>query len=103
MLRLYQAQDRIEAQILLDLLASRRIPAVVLGDFLSGAAGELPADITPTLWITDERDLDLARHLIDEFRHPAASPEDGPWDCPACGERLEAGFGLCWNCGRARP
>ena len=24
-----------------------------------------------------------------------------PWDCPACGEHIEAGFDTCWKCGAA--
>ena len=24
--------------------------------------------------------------------------EAGTWDCPGCGEAIEAQFGACWNC-----
>jgi hypothetical protein len=103
MQRLYQAQNRIEAQLLLDLLGRHRIDAVVLGDYLAGAAGELPADIFPTLWLIDERDHDRADQLLTQFLNPPPVPWAEPWDCPACGERVEGDFDLCWNCGRARP
>jgi hypothetical protein len=99
----YQARDRIEAQLLLDLLTGHRIEAVVLRDSLSGAAGELPADITPALWLTDARDLERARALIEEFLNPPPGLADNPWECPACGEQVEGDFDLCWNCGRPRP
>jgi hypothetical protein len=103
MQRLYQARDRIEAQLLLDLLDCRLIRAVVLGDYLSGAAGELPADICPTLWLIDDQDLRRAREVLAGFLAPSEpSVNAAPWDCPACGERVEGDFDLCWNCGRAR-
>ena len=28
---------------------------------------------------------------------------DGTWECPNCGEVLEAQFGACWSCQTARP
>ena len=102
MQRLYQAANRIEAQLLFDLLARHRIDAVVLGDYLAGAAGELPADIFPTLWLIDDRDLTLAQGLLAHFLSPPPSPTTAPWDCPACGEQVEGDFDLCWNCGRMR-
>ena len=29
--------------------------------------------------------------------------ETGTWDCPGCGEAIEAQFGACWNCQTTRP
>ena len=103
MQRFYQAGNRIEAQLLLALLEQHRIDAVVLGDYLAGAAGELPADIFPTLWLIDERDLIAARALLAQFLNPPPAPSSAPWVCPACGEPVECNFDLCWNCGRERP
>jgi hypothetical protein len=101
---LYQAHDRIEAQLLLDLLDRRLIRAAIFGDYLSGAAGELPADICPTLWLIDDQDLGRAREVLAGFLNPpSCALNASPWDCPACGERVEGDFDLCWNCGRARP
>jgi hypothetical protein len=96
--RLYQARDRIEAQFLLDLLAGHRIPAAILGDYLSGAAGGLPLDVCPTVCVLDGGDLSLARAVLDDFL--AAEVPSPSWTCPACGEVLEAGFQMCWHCGR---
>ena len=104
MQRLYQARDRIEAQLLLDLLDCHLIRSVVLGDFLSGAAGELPVDICPTLWLIDDQDLGRAREVLDRFLAPPPSALNAvPWNCTACGERVEGDFDLCWNCGLPRP
>jgi len=106
MQRLYQAKDRIEAQFLRDFLDADRIPAIVLGDYLSGAAGDLPADIYPTVWVIEEEDLpraqaSLARFLAGPDRNHAGGART-TWACPGCGESVEPGFDLCWNCGQGR-
>jgi hypothetical protein len=104
MQRLYQAGDRIEAQFLVDFLDRHLIEAAVFGDYLAGAFGELPVNIYPTVWVLEDEDLSRAEELLARFlaQTESASTEDFPWICPGCGERVEAGFDLCWNCGRAR-
>ena len=100
--RLYQARDRIEAQFLVDFLGRHLIATTILGDYLSGAAGELPLDVYPTVWVLEDEDLPRARDLLGRF---LARPDTAPgpaWICPGCGEQVEAGFDLCWNCGRSR-
>lgn len=103
MQRLYQAHDRIEAQFVRDHLASHRIESVVLGDFLAGAAGELPLDIYPTVWVLEDEDLPRAQELLRRFLGDAPPDEGLPWRCPCCGEAVEATFEICWNCGAPRP
>ncbi len=103
MQRLYQAQDEIEAQLLCDWLEAARIPARVLGRYQSAAAGELPALAFPWVWVLEDRDLPRARELLAEFLSRRREAPDGPaWTCD-CGTRVEAGFDLCWRCGRERP
>jgi hypothetical protein len=98
---LYQARDRIEAQFLRDYLDSHLISAAVLGDYLTGAVGELPADIYPTVWVVADEDLPRARELLARFLKDSNRPGPG-WTCPACGEWVEGSFDLCWNCGHMR-
>lgn len=100
MKQLYQAKDRIEAQLLKDYLAARHIGTVTQGDYLSGAAGELPALQFPTLWVLEDRDYDIARRLIEEFLN--SRTETGRWQCAQCGEVCEGQFQVCWNCGTGR-
>jgi hypothetical protein len=82
------------------------VRTVVLGDYLAGAAGELPADISPTLWLIDDECCARARALLDAFLAPPAPPapaeDPAPWICRACGEPVEGDFAVCWNCSRAR-
>jgi len=103
MQQLYEAGDRIEAQLVSDLLASRHIENRILGDYLSGAIGELPADICPTVWIIDDAELPRARELLARFLAERDS-RDGArsWVCRGCGELIDGSFDLCWRCGGAR-
>jgi hypothetical protein len=99
---LYQAKDRIEAQFLRDFLDRHLIRTAILGDYLAGAAGELPVNIYPTVWVIENEDLPRAQELLARF-HSQTTPQGGPdWVCPQCGELVEGGFDLCWNCGRSR-
>ena len=102
MRKLYEAADAFEARWLADWLCGQGVPAVVLGEALAGAAGQLPANVFPAVWLVDEADLYRAGRLLDDFLRTGERAA-GPWYCPACGERVEAGFDLCWNCGAARP
>ena len=94
---LYQAADRIEAQLLKDHLRDHHIETLVQGEYLSGGVGELPALQFPLLWVIDDRDLDLAKRLIREWFSAAA--RQAAWVCPNCGESNEGQFRVCWNCG----
>jgi hypothetical protein len=103
MQRLYQARDRIEAQLLLAHLDRHLVEAVILGDYLSGAAGGLPADIGPAIWVVEDDDLERARELLGRFHADTQRPSDvATWHCSGCGESVDGDFDLCWNCGQAR-
>jgi hypothetical protein len=98
---LYQASDALQANLLKDHLGAHRIHAVVLGDYLSGAAGELSAINFPTVWLVEDRDLLLARQLLAEFLTPAEPA--AAWHCPTCGADIDGEFSLCWSCNTPRP
>jgi hypothetical protein len=100
---LYQARDRIEAQLLCDFLDRHLVASVVLGDYLSGAAGGLPVDICPTVWILDDDRFERGLELLALFHDAAASMYAvAAWTC-SCGECIDGDFDLCWACGRPRP
>lgn len=73
-----------------------------------GAPGEMGASIR----VRDE-DVDRAESLLEEFERvqreesrrafAEADAQQTPWQCPNCGETLEAQFGACWRCGTVRP
>ena len=60
----YQAANPIDAQLVVDLLASQGIGAFVQGQYLSGGIGELPAGELMRVWVGDE-DFARARAVID--------------------------------------
>ncbi len=88
--------------MLTDYLREQGIESVLFGDALSGAAGELPANIFPVLWLVKDEQYQRARRLISEFMAPVRESTEQPWCCPACGESVDPGFDLCWNCATPR-
>lgn len=104
MLRFYQAADDLEAQLLIDFLAASHIRATLLGQYQSGAAGELSALSYPWVWLVEDRDQMRAQQLLTEFLERRQRGDSGGlWVCPNCGTALEAAFDLCWQCGTGRP
>ncbi|MES9843951.1 MAG: DUF2007 domain-containing protein [Candidatus Sedimenticola sp. PURPLELP] len=101
MKKLYEARDRIEAQMLRDYLADHHIESVVLGDYLSGAAGDLPAIQFPAVWVVEADDYPRGRQLIKQFHTLGRDVEDA-WHCPECGETVDPQFNICWNCGKPK-
>ena len=103
MQRLYEARDSLEARMLIDHLAAWHIRAAVLGEYLSGAAGELTALNFPWVWVMEDGDLPRARQLLDDFlRRADLGPAAGAWVCLACRAEVDEGFELCWQCGARR-
>jgi hypothetical protein len=102
MIRVYTAADPADARMLCDLLNDNGVRAVVQGEALWGARGEIPMGPTtaPSVWI-EEADVERARVLIADYEsRPAAhSPS---WKCPNCGERVGGQFSQCWKCGAQR-
>ena len=101
MQKFYEARDALQAQMLRDHLASHHIQSVVLGDYLTGGAGELSAINFPVLWLVEDGDLPRARQLLDTFLSDV--PVAADWRCPACGAEVDGVFTLCWQCNNPRP
>lgn len=103
MLKFYQAGDSLEARQLVDALGAHHIEATVLGEYLAGAAGELPAFASPWVWLINNEDLRPAQAVLDGFLASRGSlPRGGPWVCDHCGAEVDAGFEICWQCGAGR-
>ena len=102
MRKLYEAADTIEAQMIKDHLLEQGIPCLLFQDALSGGAGELPTNIFPVLWLEKDEQYQRARRLVREFLASAPAPQGPAWICPVCGEEVDPGFELCWNCATPR-
>lgn len=128
MIKVYSAETPWEAQLIRGLLERDGIEAVVQGELLWTARGELPftPETAPSLWVRKE-DYERARKIIEDNqkRHSdnlspetcggcgydlraspgPVCPECGwtfsktePWICPTCGETNEQQFAECWKC-----
>lgn len=98
--QLTTADDPIEAGFLRGLLESAGIEVQLRSMELWGVAVEIyySEGARPSLWVR-ERDLEAAKRVLERRDEPGGG---GSWACPNCGERLEAQFTTCWQCGQAR-
>ena len=100
MKRLTRAPNLAIATLWADLLTHAGVAATVQRMYASSIAGELPPDqALPEVWITDDDELEHARILLHELRHP----RHRHWACRSCGEVVDGPFEQCWNCGAAMP
>ena len=99
MLKLYDATNLTEAQLLLDLLTRAGIEAQILNSFAQGATGEIPfGQAYPEIWLQNQDDWSRARKIVMEYE---TTPATADWIyCRHCGERNPANFELCWYCGK---
>ncbi len=88
-----------EIHHLRNLLQSAGIRCRIQNERLSTLAGEVPfTECAMRLELENEGDRDRAEAIIREMSQPPRHAGT-PWTCPHCGERLEAQFTACWNCG----
>jgi hypothetical protein len=100
MRRLVHAPNLALATLWADMLTHAGIAATVQRPYASSIAGELPPDqALPEVWVTDDTQLEAARVLLVQLRHPTWRH----WRCPGCGEIIDGPFEQCWNCGTAMP
>jgi hypothetical protein len=53
------------------------------------------------VWVVEDADLAPAKARLAEFLAMSRGPER--WRCPRCGEVVEDGLLVCWNCGEPCP
>lgn len=126
MIQVFSAQTALEANLVCGLLEQYGIEAVIQGEQLLSARGELPfaPGTAPSVWVR-KVDGHEAIALIEAHHNRGADPavcgqcgydlrgspgptcpECGrrfnkrlpPWACPTCGESIEAQFTECWRC-----
>jgi hypothetical protein len=103
MQRVYSAHDVMTIGYLQQVLEAAGIECMIRNQYLSGAAGGIPAnECWPEIWINDASRYDESLRLIDAALAPPAR-DLRDWTCPDCGERIERQFGQCWQCGAHSP
>ena len=107
MKQVYIAQDPPDAHLLAGILEEYGISCDIRGEELWAARGALPvsADTQPTVWIQDDNRIEQAEKLVRQYEDKTLTANIGgdPWQCPNCGEEIEAQYTDCWQCGTARP
>ncbi len=76
---------------LLDEQMGRLIPSYIS----AFGAGAVKVAVRPA-------DADESREVLSASRE-FPPEETGSWECPHCGEAIEAQFGACWSCQTPRP
>lgn len=127
----YVAVDLARAEIIRGMLADAGIRAIVEGEMLQAAVGDVPFTAAYPRISVDDADFDAARRVIadsgvdappkkcakcgydirglseprcPECGEPFPAPEQfEPWTCPTCGESIEGQFAACWQCGADAP
>lgn len=86
-----------------ELIESYGIECLIKNSYLAGGAGELPPTETwPRLYVLNDEDFARAMQLVEaELARMKTVSDNGNWQCPHCGEDVDANFVLCWNCGYA--
>lgn len=112
--RLYAGSNPVDVYLLRDELIANGIPAVVIGeniipglavgDNLSAARSgtRMIGDTLLAVWV-GKHQLEEATAIAmsydrDREERRAAALDLPPWTCNACGEEVEGGFEVCWNC-----
>ena len=102
MLRIYEAENIIDAQLALDELRAGGLDALIKGQHLIGGAGELPLSGVVSVWITVAQHEQRARDIIKEYE-AGKKHEQPARKCTGCSEIIEGNFGRCWNCNTLLP
>ena len=98
--RLTSAPNLALATLWAQMLCDAGVATTVQRQYASSIAGEVPPDQTlPELWVDDDAQLEYARALLHELRHPPARR----WACRGCRELIDGPFEQCWNCGAPMP
>lgn len=106
MKKIYTARNPIDAHLLKGALEGEQIEAIVQGDFLWGARGEVPVtpETCPSVWIVNDADYEKAVQVLDDFKSQeiTAPIQTEEWKCDNCNEINEGQFLECWQCGALR-
>lgn len=101
-LHTFDHADRLQLELLKDLLNRGGVECLVKGEHMSTAAGGIPfTECYPEIWVMDDGDFPRAEKIRDAWLLPAEAAR--PWRCENCGEHVEGQFDLCWKCEALRP
>ena len=106
MRQIYSAEHPTEAHIVKGILESGGIEAVVRGDILFSARGEIPLtpETAPSVWILEDSRYEEALRVVRRYEQANSGKLSSgeKWLCSSCREKLEGQFTHCWKCGAPR-
>ena len=107
MKRVYVSTNPADAHLMKGVLENEGIRAVVQGEALWGARGELPVtpETCPSVWVVNDSDYERALEVISTLTQSEGLVATGgeEWRCDGCEETNESQFTECWQCGKDRP
>ena len=98
--RVFQAENSLEANIIKGLLNSKGIECQLQGELLQGALGEIPFEQTGVDMLVYALKERQAQEILLNYRQLKQSAPD--WVCPKCHELNGATFEICWSCGTVK-
>ena len=102
MKRVYEAQNPTDAHLLKDILDAHDIEAIIKGDLLWVARGEVPD--SPSVWVVNDEDYEEGMQVVRKYLSKGTADKsiEKEWKCKKCGEMIETQFSECWQCGAER-
>ena len=84
------------------ILDDYKIECVILREQLASAVGGIaPVDAWAEIWVLDSGQQSEALVILERSLTLNETGQK-PWQCPKCGELVEAQFTQCWNCDTER-
>ena len=87
-----------EAQMALNHITALGVSALLQMDNCGGMRPHFDISRGVDLLVADD-DLEKAKAALEA---PVTDLSAEPWTCPSCGENIEAGFDVCWKCGKEK-
>jgi uncharacterized protein len=96
MIKVFDSANSAEVGLLQKILENAGIASIVRNETQA-----YQGVIFNELWVLHPDDHEKAVNLCRQWRNPEQGLSTA-WQCPSCGETLEAQFENCWNCGASK-
>jgi Putative prokaryotic signal transducing protein len=91
--------DSQEASLARAMLESQGITGLVVGGEINSTLWHLGSTISGVELQVPASEAARANEILESFLDTRQFQAKGEWNCPSCGEEVDAGFEMCWSCG----